>query len=124
MKRDMNLVRDILLTIEEHSNNHDQLRGLMYQELPHYEDSVILEHLILLYEERYIEATRTKTAAGPGICIPIRLTWAGHEYLSAVRDQKIWDTVQEKMKVVGGSATVETIKQLAIKLANDLLNLS
>ena len=41
-----------------------------------------------------------------------RLTWAGHDYLDAVRDPKIWHKTKEATDKVG-SWTFEIVKELA-----------
>ena len=41
-----------------------------------------------------------------------RLTWAGHDYLDAVRDPKVWQKTKDATEKVG-SWTFEIVKELA-----------
>ena len=52
-----------------------------------------------------------------------RLTWEGHEYLDSVRDPKVWAKVTGKLKEVGGTASIDIVKALAIGFAKEKLGL-
>jgi hypothetical protein len=42
------------------------------------------------------------------------LTWLGHDYLDAVRDEGIWHKTKKAVSETGGSATLEIVKALAL----------
>ena len=71
-------------------------------------------HLELLRDAGFIEVVSTAYNGTVKDFDISRLTFAGYEYLDAVRDKDRWDVVRGKIVAVGG-ATMEVIKQLAIK---------
>ena len=88
MKRDMDLIRAILLAIEAHPL--PEIDG--YLEIDDYEDSVVHHHLHLLKEAGYINAYSAVDAnADSGFLVQdASLTWGGHELLDSIRDPEIW----------------------------------
>ncbi len=42
------------------------------------------------------------------------VTWAGHDYLDAVRDQGVWDKTKSAVAETGGNASLEIVKALAL----------
>lgn len=88
MKRDMDLIRAIMLHLEKHPEPDLNLEEVV---LDDYADDVVLGHLILLEEAGFIQMNIERYGGGepPQILIH-RITWAGHEFLEAVRDETIW----------------------------------
>jgi hypothetical protein len=84
MKRDMDLVREILLAAEKApaGGNSDELV------IEGHNDDEITEHVRLLVDGGYIEAT---FFLGGGQSFLLQdMTWKGHDFLDAVRDQGVW----------------------------------
>lgn len=52
-----------------------------------------------------------------------RLTFEGHNYLNAIRDNTIWAKTKEKLVSVGSSATIEIVSQLATSIAKKTLGI-
>lgn len=112
MKRDLNLMRSILLKIEDFNDD-----------LPIYPDyffdlsenkNLIDYHLHILVQADFVDAYDITTIGSQYKQYAVLgLTFAGCDYLDSVRDKNIWDTVQNKLSVVGSSATIEVIKALA-----------
>jgi hypothetical protein len=112
MRRDLGLIRELLLKLEPLSDPHAwqtiaandpriQVEGYTPDEIEY--------HLQLLVEQGFIDQPRSAPMEG---IIFRRLTWAGHDYLDAVRDPKIWRKTKEAADKVG-SWTFETVKELA-----------
>ncbi|MBP2573505.1 MULTISPECIES: DUF2513 domain-containing protein [Agrobacterium tumefaciens complex] len=93
MKRDMDLVRDLLLQIEKFDQGYG---GDIEIETGDHEPQVVAEHLRLLLEARLIEgdAVPDDEYAFDHI-LPTRLTWSGHDFLETVRDPEIWKKTKE-----------------------------
>jgi len=101
MKRDADLIRDILLAVEEKPAGH----SLSTLELPGYDNLTIGEHVELLVDAGLIEANIEKTY-GPEYAIVIkRLTWDGHELLQASKDNTIWNSAKKNIIKDSGSWT-------------------
>ena len=55
---------------------------------------------------------------------PTGLTWQGHEFLDAVRNDTVWRKTTALIKEKGGSVPFEVIKALAVKVAGSLFGLN
>jgi hypothetical protein len=105
VKRDFDLIRDILLNIEQHqSHGHFSVR------LEGRDEVEISLHLKWLHEAEFVDAYNLQWTT---IWQVSSLTWKGCDYLDAVRDPGIWGKVRKKLLVVGGSATIDLVKALA-----------
>jgi DNA-binding transcriptional ArsR family regulator len=83
MKRDFELVREILLKIEE----KESAKGWIEIQLDGFTPEQISYHIKLLDEAGFIEARDAST--NDRICWkPMNLTWEGHEFLDTARDIK------------------------------------
>lgn len=120
MKRDMDLMRKILLRIEECSDVPPKVLTLddfMDMKKSSY---MISLHIDLLCDAGLIEVMDTSIEDGLKDFDIVRLTLAGYEYLDAIRNARVWDRVKQSVSYVGG-ATLDIIKQLAVKeLAKEL----
>jgi len=103
MKRDMEIVRQILLQLEERSHNE----GTGVIKIQNVDDQAISYHVGLLAQAGYVEAMEIG-GEGP-YWHTERLTWAGHEFLDAARNDSVWKSVMGKVKASGVSFTVEVI---------------
>ncbi len=124
MKRDMDLMRQILLRIEARSDVPPKTLTLRdFFDIK--EDAYIISlHIDLLCDAGLIEVMdKTITCDGFKDFVIVRLTLAGYEYLDAIRNVKIWDKVKQSINFVGG-ATLDVIKQLAVKELSKELGLN
>jgi Hypothetical protein (DUF2513) len=112
MKRDMDLIRQILLQTEE----------APYYNAPPVEikadgfsEEEISYHAMLLMQANYIEASRT-IFRDRVMYKPTTLTWAGHEFLDAARNENIWNKAKTLITEKGGSMAVELLKTVLFEL--------
>jgi hypothetical protein len=110
MKRDLSLIRAIMLRVEAApARNHlnvDALADL------HDDSSVVSEHVELMAEAGLLSVTDTYEPSSPYYLIH-RLTWAGHEFLDATRDEAVWKKVTERVLKTGASWTFDIVKEWA-----------
>ena len=104
MKRDMDLVRQILQEIErrdpESSNPGVDVEGRSKNE--------VYDHLLIMQDRGLVEdVRRTSTSA---LCI--RMTWEGHELLEQTRDPDLWEEVKDT-----ALTKTKSLSWLAIKTA-------
>ncbi|MGW5959352.1 DUF2513 domain-containing protein [Methylorubrum thiocyanatum] len=95
MKRNMDLIRDFLLAIE------DGLESLQYkQQLPDkpYDGHEVWYHYELLKDHKLIKI-RAELLGGQVIFDG--MTWEGHDFIDTVRDPKIWKKTKEAASNVG-----------------------
>lgn len=99
MKRDMDLIRAILLTIESHEHGFAPKI-----EIPNYTQEQINYHAYLLKEAGLVQAIdiTSMSSEGPEAMIT-RLTWAGHEFLDSARQNNIWNQAKDKINKIGGA---------------------
>jgi hypothetical protein len=87
MKRDMDLVRKILLALEgnEHVYQHEQLK------IEGYSPDQVGFHMFLMMEAKLITGTEISTmdSKSPEV-LPGSITWEGYEFLDNARVEKNW----------------------------------
>lgn len=115
MKRDMDLVREILITLEDHEHGLAPDGDLV---IPGYTGETIGYHLVLMNEAGLIVAHPTTAFAGPSpSAIVERITWEGHEFIANARNDTIWAKVKATVLAKGGSVSFEVLKFLVIENA-------
>jgi DNA-binding transcriptional ArsR family regulator len=114
MKRDMDLIREILYEIEK----SQKFTSWIDIEIEEYSQEEIEYHVALLNDAGLILAIPPKSR-GFG-WKPKRLTWEGHEFLEAARDDKRWMKAKDIMETTGGFV-YEIVKPLLIELAKESL---
>ena len=111
MKRDMELVRKILLETEAAS--HSPIEWIVLN-IEGYDPACISYHVKIMKEAGLIDAENLTTLSHFE-WQPKSLTWEGHEFLDAVRNETVWAKTQEVVKSKGGSVSFEVLKELAIQ---------
>ncbi|MBN2023632.1 MAG: DUF2513 domain-containing protein [Pirellulales bacterium] len=122
MKRDMELIRELLLFFEEKETREFKKTPRIHD----YDDGLIRYHLLLLHEAGYLRCEVTKSSTSDRVVdvLPQELTWDGHEFLDRIRDRFIWDEVVGNMKEHGlTSASVELLKQIADRILRKKIGL-
>ena len=111
MKRDMELVRKILLETEEAANNPIEWIVL---HIEGYDPACISYHVKIMQEAGLIDAENLTTLSHFE-WQPKSLTWEGHEFLDAVRHETVWAKTQEVVQSKSGAVSFEVLKELAIQ---------
>jgi hypothetical protein len=119
MKRDLDLIRRILFQVEEKG----QVRGNVTLEIPGWTPEEISHHVWLLQDAGLLEATDLSNMRTFDVR-PRKLTWAGHEFLDAARNDTVWRKTKELVKEKGGSIPFEVLKGLLVKGAASLFTFS
>ena len=119
MRRDMDLVRQILLAIEAESfarsGGRVAVEGHAAQEMAY--------HVRLLNEAGLIRAVDVSPFNGPEDWIPLSLTWEGHEFLDACREPGRWEKAKAVIKEKAGAVGFEVLKALLVGLARESLGI-
>jgi hypothetical protein len=103
MKRDLDLVRKILIAMSENERGPN----IKWSEtIPGYEDAKIYHHAHLMAQGGLILATDVSGLSDLlPVAIPTSITWDGHEFLEASRDPTLWDKAKKHViKPAGGVA--------------------
>jgi hypothetical protein len=109
MKRDMELIRQVLLQVEEKSTG--PVRTIDDLEVEGYNHDQIVYHVWLLTQAGLLHAKDFSSMSGVD-WRPVCLTWQGTELLDSIRDQEVWGKTKDGMRKVGG-AGVELMWELA-----------
>jgi len=102
MTRDMDLIRALLMKIEELPSTGP--RGGI--EIEGYTKDQVIYHAQLAHDADFIEAVFLL----PDDFAVERLTYAGHEFLDAAREDKIWKKAKETVLHNAGTLTLEALK--------------
>ena len=119
MKRDMDLARQILLVVEKTPYQGDSGFSLTPRDATAEE---LDYHVMLLHEAGLIEAIG-RTHFGTTEWRIKRLTWQGHEFLDAARDQNRWNQAKKTVSEKGGSLTFDVLKAVLAQLARQAAGL-
>jgi len=102
MKRDMSLIRELLLKLEglplRRGDNWHITPDSPAISIEGYSVHQIDYHLSLIREAGFIDDSVSQPAEG---IMFTGLSWRGHEFLDAVRDPEIWRKTTETAKRVG-----------------------
>lgn len=116
MKRDPELIRQILIRIEETS---DGMRcGNM--EFEGFEENTVTYHCRLLSDAGFIKAINSDSNKGI-FCKPQRLTMEGHDLLDTIRNDSLWNKFKELSKEHGLKVVFQVLTNDAAKMLG-LLN--
>jgi len=106
MKRDLDLIREILLTLEAETPL-EAIAGHTIQDLN--------AHLVLAIEAGLLVGA-TQPLAGLEddwpLAIVQRLSWAGYDFLDAARSPNRWAQVRSQILKAGGQWTLDLVKEL------------
>lgn len=113
MKRDMDLIREILLAIEAYPQPDAYDLRLSFP--GHSEDEVSYQ-LRLLLDAMMIDAKCLQAMGETDEWAIKGLTWAGHEFLEASRDDRRWNKAKKIILEKTGSFSVEMLKMILTDL--------
>ncbi|MBF9195409.1 DUF2513 domain-containing protein [Microvirga terrestris] len=116
MKRDMDLVRNLLLEIEASEKPALYISDLISADRLNGIDQPTIElHLKLLIEAGLIDANQKQGSSTVGGWYVRRLTWDGHEFLDTMRDPEIWRKTKEGASAAG-SWSIAALKEIGTAL--------
>ncbi|WP_038162503.1 DUF2513 domain-containing protein [Verrucomicrobium sp. BvORR106] len=107
MKRDLDLIR-LLLLLEETGETPEAMSG--------YTEDQVLYHVELAIEAGLLQGAVVHDESGRVIgATTEKLTWEGHDFLDAARNETVWKEVQGKVSKAGGAWTFEVVKALLVE---------
>ena len=113
MKRDFDLVRKLLLFFEDKPN----VEAVQVPQIKGYPELEIKYHLVLLHEAGLLRCETVTSQSTPDrviYVIPFSLTWQGHEFLDASRDETLWKKVTTEIKEQGLAVTFAVLQALLV----------
>lgn len=122
MKRNLDLIRMILLSIESSDSSRLYIEDLNL--LANYTHDEIAYQIRLLMDAEYIDACERGQIGTLRKSYTIyRLTNSGHDYLDSVRDETIWINTKKKLGSAFVSASFELVKAVSFDFVKKSLGL-
>lgn len=110
MKRDMDLVRLILLKIEEEFHS----TPLYNLAIEGYDEETVAYHCKLLYDAGFISDYKALYGSNRLCEFGVgSLTWEGNDYLDKIRDNSTWKKIKDVISQKGLPLVFDTIKTIA-----------
>jgi hypothetical protein len=122
MKRDMDLIREILVALEE---NLDPDCSMKVSELvlDDYDQNVLYGHAVLLADAGFVVGNFVPHIYGEYKDFRIdKLDWKGYEFLELTRNKTIWDKAKKFFKESGVGLSVSVLKWLITENQDFLLS--
>lgn len=118
MKRDMDLVRRIMLTTEKADSPIGD--GVLIRCC---EDMGKLAfHVELMRSHGLVHAGVERDGFGEPFSVEITgLTWDGYDYLDAIRSPKVWNQAKEAISKTVGDTSLSVVKDVCVSLAASLV---
>jgi hypothetical protein len=109
MKRDMELVRMILLRAQE--ADYGRLTSDAFKS-EGYSERTVAQHFQLMEEGGLLHANLLDLPEHAGVqkgCV-VRLTWQGQEFADAIQNASIWSQAKQKVMSSGGTLSMQALK--------------
>jgi hypothetical protein len=103
MKRDWDVIRAVLVEIEEDNGGHSTYGDR--------KEPIKTGHAFLLRDAGFISAVDATTVSGRALIHPT-LTWAGYELLDTIRSNTVWERIKHTAKEKGVELSFEAVKVL------------
>lgn len=122
MKRDLELVLKIL----EYLELRDEISVIENLQVEGYSDRSVAYHLRRMFEANLLDAESTNSKTTPERIIgvyPFGLSWEGHEFLDAMRNQGVAAQVRKKLGNSLADVPFTIIRELALSIGRAQLGL-
>jgi len=120
MKRDMDLVRAILMAVEE---SDEQVMDAAQLASGSWDEVTVARHLELMIEAGLVVGQVDEYMGGGVDGFVSRLTWPGYDFLDTVRSDTVWQKTKTNIGDKVGSASFEVVKAVAAGFAMKALGL-
>ena len=118
MQRNWDLIRNLLLKIEEIKGYGNWIHP---DSLPNYEQDEVSYHIGLLIEAGYANGTKSSDYDLIRQFTATSLTWEGHELLDKIRSESVWNKTKSTALEKGIDLSVEVVKSIASKVIEHVL---
>jgi hypothetical protein len=119
MKRDMELVRKIVFALE--GFEHGQLLAML--PVDGYTEEQVLYHAYIMKQAGLLEGSACRTLNTPGVK-PSNLTWDGHDFADAARNDAMWNQAKSKIAATVGTVAISVLIDYLKQLAKEKLGIA
>ena len=123
MKRDMDLIRKLVLYIEAKEDDHP----ISKEPFAGFTELEFEEHYHLLYEAGLVRCETVCSRSTPSRIvrvIPFSLTWEGHDFADAIKNEKIWKNAKDKITSQIGGLPFDVLKAVLIGMCKEAIKAS
>ena len=117
MRRDLDLVRTLLLMAEDADGPLD----LRLVEVGDASVSTLAYHVQLMADAGLVDAKVSVSHGVPQCAELRRLTWAGEDYLDAIRSERVWREVMKAAKESIGEISLAVAKEACIACSLEMV---
>lgn len=113
MKRDMDLIRRIMLRIEEKADLKHEIMTIEGED-----EERVGHHIDMLYKSGFIDGLRHQPMSSPfGIVMVKDLSWDGHEFIAALRNDTVFGRLKETFTPAELSSTsLKVIAEVSLEM--------
>ncbi|QLB18700.1 DUF2513 domain-containing protein [Mannheimia granulomatis] len=117
MKRNWDLIRKILLKLEEKADSTSWLEST---DIKGYDAKTVAYHYKLLNNAGLIEAIDISSLEEEDFSAT-SLTWQGHEFLDKIRNDSVWNKVKSTVQSKSLDLSFDVIKTVATKIITAMI---
>ncbi len=118
MKRDIDLIKELLILIEKSANE----LSTQIIELDGFTENEIFYNVGLLISAGLVSGKETSTKDSRSYHF-LSLTWEGHDFLDAIRTNVGWKAIKKEVKKQGTSLPFSVLKAIAIEAVKGVVGL-
>ena len=121
MKRDWEIIRQILVRLEESETANSFVN---MKSFPDFDSQTVGYNMRLLDEEKCIEAVVTDSFSGDGkiaAAFAKRLTHRGHDLLDTIRNDSVWKKIKDTFASKGLDMSVDLVIGVGKKIIESML---
>lgn len=118
MKRDLDLVRCILISVEKADGPiSDVMLAKCCEDI-----SRLAFHIELMQAHGLLTASVERDAYGDPLSLEVGgLTWEGYDYLDAIRSPQVWNKAKDAISKAVGDTSLSIVKQTCTTVATGLI---
>lgn len=118
MKRNWDLIRKILIKLEEKA---DSISWLESDGIKGYDSTTVAYHYKLLKNAGLIDAHDISSIEEENFAA-VSLTWQGHEFLDKIRNEGVWNKVKATVQSKSLDLSFDVIKTVAASIIKTMLS--
>ena len=104
MKRDMDVIRLLLLQVEGDEKAVEKLKA--------YDEQLVVYNAALLVDSGLIDGAVARGGDNEPFNVAMdHMAWAGHDFLDAARDETLWKKAKQNVMKPAASYTFEIVKE-------------
>lgn len=114
MKRDWDLIREVLLAVEANSSRE------LHFDVGEDDERKTAEHAFLLWKSGFLDGVNASSMDGDYVIVT-GLTWAGHDLLQTIQSKPVWERIKSTAQEKSIDLTFDAVKKLGAMALDAIL---